>query len=148
MAAGRPGVRALPHRCRPRIRSHSLLEPETGDALPLPERRNPVQQTARCERFIPIDWENMLKPIVPAGVEARANSRSSPKIDPAKADDLVHRAHRVLVHYLPGAQLPSELAKVRAMLDAHMFGRDKRQQRDDVVEIAREIDSLRASQVR
>jgi hypothetical protein len=101
-----------------------------------------------AERFVPMREENILKPIVPAGVEVRASSRPSPKVDPAQADHLVRRAHRVLVHYLPGAQLPSELSKVRAMLDAHMFGRDKRTQRDDVVEIAREIDSLRASQVR
>jgi hypothetical protein len=112
------------------------------------ERRNRFGRQRVAERFVPMREENILKPIVPAGVEARANSRSSPKVDPAQTDHLVRRAHRVLVHYLPGAQLPSELSKVRAMLDAHMFGRDKRTQRDDVVEIAREIDSLRASQVR
>jgi hypothetical protein len=28
------------------------------------------------------------------------------------------------------------------MLDAHMFGRDKRASRDDVVEVARQIDRL------
>jgi hypothetical protein len=51
----------------------------------------------------------------------------------------------VLVQYLPGTPLPSELFKVRAMLDAHMFGRDKRTERDDVVRVARQIDSWRAS---
>ena len=63
------------------------------------------------------------------------------------AHALVLSAHKVLVHYLPGASLPSELSKVRALLDAHMFGRDNRTQRDDVVRVARQIDSLRASRV-
>lgn len=61
------------------------------------------------------------------------------------AEDLIHSAHRVLVHYLPGTPLPSELSRVRAMLDKHMFGRDTRTQRDDVVRIARQIDSWSAS---
>lgn len=60
----------------------------------------------------------------------------------ADADVLLHKAHRVLVHYLPGASLPDELSRVRAMLDAHMFGRDKRDSRDDVVEVARQIDRI------
>jgi hypothetical protein len=54
----------------------------------------------------------------------------------------------VLVEYLPGAVLPDELSKVRAMLDAHMFGRDKRARRDDVVEVARQIDELLPARVR
>jgi len=53
----------------------------------------------------------------------------------------------VLVHYLPGASLPDELSKVRALLDAHMFGRDKRASRDDVVEVARQIDRLLPSRL-
>jgi hypothetical protein len=48
----------------------------------------------------------------------------------------------VLVHYLPGASLPDELSRVRALLDAHMFGRDRRDHRDDVVDVAREIDQM------
>jgi hypothetical protein len=63
----------------------------------------------------------------------------------ANVEQLIHSAHEVLVHYLPGTPLPSELSKVRAMLDAHMFGRDKRTQRDDIVRVARQIDSWRAS---
>jgi hypothetical protein len=60
----------------------------------------------------------------------------------SRADALLRSAHRVLVHYLPGASLPAELSRVRAMLDAHMFGRDKRVHRDDVVEVARQIDRM------
>jgi hypothetical protein len=66
----------------------------------------------------------------------------------AKAETLLHKAHRVLVEYLPGAALPDELSKVRAMLDAHMFGRDRRACRDDVVEVARQIDQLLPARVR
>lgn len=67
-----------------------------------------------------------------------------PGRDPQPAADILVReaAHRVLVHYLPGAELPDELWKLRAMLDAHMFGRDKRVHRDDVVEVARQIDRI------
>ena len=64
--------------------------------------------------------------------------------DPQPSADILVRkaAHRVLVHYLPGAQLPDELWKLRAMLDAHMFGRDRRVRRDEVVEVARQIDRI------
>ena len=63
--------------------------------------------------------------------------------DPEPGTDiLVREAHRVLVRYLPGTALPDELWKARAMLDAHMFGRDKRVHRDDVVQIARQIDRV------
>lgn len=55
-------------------------------------------------------------------------------------ETLLHKAHTVLVSYRPGVTLPKELSKVRAMLDAHMFGRDGRDRRDHVVEIARQID--------
>lgn len=58
------------------------------------------------------------------------------------ADVLVRRARSALTKYLPGAPLTDELSRVRALLDAHMFGRDKRASRDDVVEVAREIDRL------
>ena len=51
------------------------------------------------------------------------------------------------MHYLPGAALPDELSRVRAMLDAHMFGRDNRASRDDVVEVARQIDRLTPARV-
>jgi hypothetical protein len=53
---------------------------------------------------------------------------------------LLRKAHRVLLHRSPGATLPDELSRVRAMLDAHMFGRDERSVRDDVVAVARQID--------
>jgi hypothetical protein len=46
------------------------------------------------------------------------------------------------MHYLPGAALPDELPRVRALLDAHMFGRDKREHRDDVLDVARRIDRI------
>jgi len=54
----------------------------------------------------------------------------------------------VLVHYRPGAALPGELSRVRAMLDAHMFGRDARTVRDDAVEIARQIDQILPAKIR
>jgi hypothetical protein len=57
-------------------------------------------------------------------------------------ETLIRNAHRVLVHYQPGASLPENLSRVRAMLDAHMFGRDKRAHRDTVVEVARQIDRM------
>jgi hypothetical protein len=75
-------------------------------------------------------------------------STGSSEHSPADADVLLCKeAHRVLVHHLPGAALPDELSRVRAMLDAHMFGRDKRAQRDDVVEVARLIDRLAPARV-
>jgi hypothetical protein len=61
---------------------------------------------------------------------------------PPDANTLVSRAHSVLVHYSPGAALPKELAKVRALLERHMFGRDGRAHRDDAVRIARQIDEI------
>ena len=66
----------------------------------------------------------------------------------AEPDALVREAHRVLLHYMPGASLPEDLSKVRTLLDAHMFGRDKRTHRDDVVEIARQIDQVLRARVR
>jgi hypothetical protein len=61
------------------------------------------------------------------------------------SETLMREAHRVLLRYLPAAVLPDELCKVRAMLDAHMFGRDLRSHRDDIVRIARQIDGLAAT---
>jgi len=66
-----------------------------------------------------------------------AAERASPD-----SETLLRKAHRVLVHYMHGAPLPDELSRVRALLDAHMFGRDKRASRDDVVEVARQIDRV------
>jgi hypothetical protein len=61
---------------------------------------------------------------------------------PPDANTLVSLAHDVLVRYRPGAALPNELAKVRALLEPHMFGRDGRVHRDDAVRIARQIDEI------
>ncbi len=55
---------------------------------------------------------------------------------------LIRAAHEALVRYLPGVSLPEELWKVRALLEAHMFGRDGRAHRDEVVELARQIDRI------
>ena len=60
---------------------------------------------------------------------------------PTDPKTLLERAHSVLVRYVPHAALPLELAKVRALLDRHMFGRDGRVHRDDAVKIARQIDA-------
>lgn len=70
---------------------------------------------------------------------------STTRID---AQDLLQKAHRVLLHYLPGATLPDELTKVRAMLDSHMFGINKRIHRDSVLEIARQIDQAQPPSLR
>jgi hypothetical protein len=43
----------------------------------------------------------------------------------------------------PDAPLPADLWKLRAMLDRHTFGRDRRELRDDAVRVARQIDLLR-----
>lgn len=60
---------------------------------------------------------------------------------PTDPKTLLERAHSVLVHYVPRGPLPLELAKVRALLDRHMFGRDGRAHRDDAVKVARQIDA-------
>ena len=65
-----------------------------------------------------------------------------------EAEALLQKAHRVLLHYLPGATLPAELPKVRAMLDSHMFGVNKRIHRDSVLEVARQIDRILPASVR
>ena len=62
--------------------------------------------------------------------------------------DVIRSAHRVLIGCHPRTSLPIDLAKVRAMLDSHMFGRDNRELRDDAVRVAWQIDSLRPSQAR
>jgi hypothetical protein len=61
---------------------------------------------------------------------------------PPGAEMLVREAHRVLLRYLPAIALPDQLWRVRALLDAHMFGRDNRVHRDDVVRVARQIDRM------
>lgn len=67
-------------------------------------------------------------------------SQAEPAASPA---EVVRRAHEVLVSWRPSASLPVDLAKLRAMLDVHMFGQDRRGQRDDAIRVARQIDSLR-----
>jgi hypothetical protein len=62
--------------------------------------------------------------------------------------DVVHGAHRVLRCCVPGTPLPTDLSRLRTMLDAHMFGRDKRSVRDDAVRVAWQIDSLQPSPAR
>ena len=64
------------------------------------------------------------------------------------ADILIRKAHTVLLHYLPGATLPVDLPKVRAMLDSHMFGLNKRIHRESVLEVARQIDEVLPASVR
>jgi hypothetical protein len=64
------------------------------------------------------------------------------------AEALLKKAHTVLLRYLPGATLPVDLAKVRAMLDSHMFGLNKRIHRDSVLEVARQIDQALPPSIR
>jgi hypothetical protein len=87
-----------------------------------------------------LEWETSIvkDKIIATPSELVETSRSS-----ADAEMLLREAHRVLAHYLPGTPLPDEISRVRIMLDAHMFGRDKRASRDDVVEVARLIDRVR-----
>jgi hypothetical protein len=73
------------------------------------------------------------------------NHTESSQID---ADVLLKKAHTVLLRYLPGATLPVDLAKVRAMLDSHMFGLSKKVHRDSVLEVARQIDQVLPASVR
>src|SRR4051812_4460656 len=80
-----------------------------------------------------------------AGI-APVPASESGSISPADAAILLGKAHRVLLHYRPGTVLPEQLSRVRAMLDAHMFGRDSRVVRDDVVEVARQIDQALPAQ--
>ena len=67
---------------------------------------------------------------------------------PSKQADAVRGAHRVLTCCLPGTSLPTDLAKLRAMLDPHMFGRDRRELRDDAVRVAWQIDSMAPARAR
>jgi hypothetical protein len=69
-------------------------------------------------------------------------SKASKAESAAPRAEVLRRAHEVLVSWRPPASLQVDLAKLRAMLDAHMFGRDRREQRDDAVRVARQIDSL------
>jgi hypothetical protein len=62
--------------------------------------------------------------------------------------DAVRGAHKILTCCVPNRPLPTDLSKLRAMLDPHMFGRDQRALRDDAVRVARQIDSLRRSPAR
>lgn len=57
--------------------------------------------------------------------------------------DAILAAERVLRPCFPEASLPADLWKLRALLDRHMFGRDRRELRDDAVRVARQIDLLR-----
>jgi hypothetical protein len=89
--------------------------------------------------------ENILKPNrqKPERTETpRVPTTESGSISPADTATLLGKAHRVLLHYRPGTALPEQLSRVRAMLDAHMFGRDSRAVRDDVVDVARQIDQV------
>jgi hypothetical protein len=79
----------------------------------------------------------------------RVRQRTSQNDPLDSADDgalgsqmLVREAHQVLLRYLPAVALPDELWEVRAMLDTHMFGRNNRVSRDDVVRLARQIDRM------
>lgn len=83
---------------------------------------------------------------VEASKEGAIDSGKSTRALPQ--DDAVRGAHRVLTHCLPGKSLPNDLSRLRAMLDAHMFGRDKRALRDDAVRVAWQIDALRSSRAR
>jgi hypothetical protein len=76
--------------------------------------------------------------------QRRAPSEAPPLAEdaPPGSEMLVREAHRVLLRYLPAVALPDELWEVRALLDAHMFGRDNRVHRDDVVRVARQIDRM------
>lgn len=65
----------------------------------------------------------------------------------AEADG-VRRAHRVLRSCLPNALLPTDISRLRGMLDAQMFGRDRRALRDDAVRVAWQIDSSRPERAR
>lgn len=77
------------------------------------------------------------------GQQTPPRGASDPADDgPPGAELLVREAHRVLLRYLPAVALPDELWGVRALLDTHMFGRDNRVHRDDVVRVARQIDRM------
>ena len=67
---------------------------------------------------------------------------SGRSVEVPRRADAVGDAHRVLTVCLPGTSLPTDLAKLRAMLDPPMFGRDRREVRDDAVRVAWQIDSM------
>jgi hypothetical protein len=79
----------------------------------------------------------------PGPVKATVAPVVCSSVTPPDANTLVSRAHTVLVRYLPGVALPKELAKVRSLLERHMFGRDSRTHRDDAVRIAHQMDEIR-----
>ena len=78
-------------------------------------------------------------PVVSPNPASDTSDRAADSLD---SETLVREAHRVLLRYLPAVALPDELWEVRAMLDALMFGRDRRVHRDDVVRVARQIDRM------
>ena len=53
---------------------------------------------------------------------------------------LIEDARIVLARHVPGAGVPDDLTKVRAMLEAHMFNGDEC--RDGVAELAMKFDDL------
>jgi hypothetical protein len=81
-------------------------------------------------------------------LEQTTPQRGAPDLEddePPGSELLVREAHRVLLRYMPAVALPDELWKVRDLLDSHMFGRDGRVHRDDVVRVARQIDRITES---
>ncbi len=91
-----------------------------------------------------LDTRASLKERLAQPVSAGSTGDSSDLEQPG-VEMLIRDAHKVLVRYLPGVSLPDELWKVRALLEAHMFGRDGRVHRDEVVELARQIDRIAAA---
>jgi hypothetical protein len=71
-----------------------------------------------------------------------SGAREAAEDEQPGAEMLVRAAHRLLIRYLPGVSLPDELWKVRALLEPHMFGGEGRVHRDEVVELARQIDRI------
>lgn len=73
---------------------------------------------------------------------AASNEPFEDGLSAAPKAEAILAARRVLTPCLPNTPLPADLRKLRAMLDAHMFGRDRRELRDDAVRVAWQIDSL------
>jgi hypothetical protein len=80
-----------------------------------------------------------------SGKGSRKVTHSVKAVSAIPQAEAVEGAHRVLTCCVPGASLPTDVSKLRAMLDQHMFGRDKRALRDDAVRAARQLDSLPSS---
>jgi hypothetical protein len=116
---------------RPRSASASIIEQSRAIA----KARNDL--ALRQELDARISGKQRLEQRTPQ------SDASDPADDgPLASEMLVREAHRVLLRYLPAVALPDELWEVRAMLDTHIFGRDKRVHRDDVVRLARQIDRM------